>query len=255
MTDQEFGVEDYKVALLALQKAGKLPSSRLNMLAVQYHSEGRDLTAGELASYMGWSYYSTANSNYGVLGKLVGAELLNTDTSDFKKGWWFLSSGEQRADWVGPRFHWTMHPALAQALQELGLVGGPQAEQARLPEIQLPEPELGELLPGVYAEGAVRQVLVNAYERNRAARQAAVRYHGHICAVCDTDLVEFYGPIAAEFIHVHHLKPLSEIGEGYRVNLQTDLIPVCPNCHAMLHRHMPPLTVEELRERIQEAHR
>ena len=158
-----------------------------------------------------------------------------------------------------------MHSALAQALQELGLVGELQAEQVQSSEVQFlkvqspkaqsPEPELGELPPAVYAEGAVRQVLVNAYERNRAARQAAVRYHGHTCAVCDTDLVEFYGSVATGFIHVHHLKPLSEIAEGYRVIPETDLIPVCPNCHAMLHRHTPPLTVEELRQRIQEAHR
>ncbi|WP_206431606.1 HNH endonuclease [Deinococcus psychrotolerans] len=66
---------------------------------------------------------------------------------------------------------------------------------------------------------------------------------------------EFYGPVAYGFIHVHHSKPLSEIGERYTVNPETDLMPVCPNCHAMLHRTQPPLTTEQLRELIQEAHR
>ncbi len=32
------------------------------------------------------------------------------------------------------------------------------------------------------------------------------------------------------FIHVHHLKPLSEVGYEYRVDPIRDLRPVCPNC-------------------------
>ncbi|MGI8748856.1 MAG: HNH endonuclease, partial [Deinococcus sp.] len=94
-----------------------------------------------------------------------------------------------------------------------------------------------------------------AYERNRAARLAAIACHGSICAVCDSDLAEMYGSIASGFIHVHHIRPLSEIRAGYRVDPKNDLVPVCPNCHAMLHRTDPPLPVEALRTLIQEAHR
>ena len=97
-----------------------------------------------------------------------------------------------------------------------------------------------------YIEGATVQVTVNRYERDRKARQAALEWHGYQCKVCGIDMVKVYGEIAKGFIHVHHLIPLSEIKENYRVNPKTDLIPVCPNCHAILHRQDPPLSPEAL---------
>lgn len=52
------------------------------------------------------------------------------------------------------------------------------------------------------------------------------------------------------FIHVHHIVPLHTIKSDYVVNCATDLIPVCPNCHAILHKSVKGkfLTAEELRE-------
>ena len=99
-----------------------------------------------------------------------------------------------------------------------------------------------------YAEGAVKSVLVNAYERNPQARQACIDHYGVRCAVCDFDFESTYGPIGQGFIHVHHIKPLSARGSEYRVDPITDLRPVCPNCHAMLHVSDPPFSIEELEE-------
>lgn len=98
---------------------------------------------------------------------------------------------------------------------------------------------------GRYIEGAVTQVLVNRYERDPAARKACLAEYGCVCAVCHLNFTDWYGDRGAGFIHVHHIKPISEIGASYRVDPLTDLIPVCPNCHAMLHRN-PPISVEEL---------
>jgi len=39
---------------------------------------------------------------------------------------------------------------------------------------------------------------------------------------------------------------LEDIKDEYEVDPINDLRPVCPNCHAMLHRKKPPLTIEEL---------
>lgn len=61
-------------------------------------------------------------------------------------------------------------------------------------------------------------------------------------------MADVYGEIAEGFIHMHHLVPLSAIREEYKLNPQTDLIPVCPNCHAMLHKRHTPFTPDELRE-------
>ncbi len=100
----------------------------------------------------------------------------------------------------------------------------------------------------VYIEGLGRQIVVNAYERNPSARKKCLETHGYTCACCDLTLSNAYGPIADSFIHVHHLKPIAEIGESYSVDPINDLVPVCPNCHAIIHLNNPPLTVCAVRE-------
>lgn len=104
--------------------------------------------------------------------------------------------------------------------------------------------------PELFIEGATKQISVNIYERNPIARKRCIEHFGPVCVVCGFDFYKKYGDIGKGFIHVHHLVPLNEIGEEYQLNPIKDLRPVCPNCHAMLHRRKPPLTIEELKERI-----
>jgi len=99
-----------------------------------------------------------------------------------------------------------------------------------------------------FVEGSTSQVLQTRYERNIYARDACLRHHGYTCKVCELNFEETYGSIGYKFIHVHHLTPVSTIGKEYVVNPVDDLRPVCPNCHAMLHRQSPPLTIEELKQ-------
>jgi len=99
-------------------------------------------------------------------------------------------------------------------------------------------------------EGAASTKLVKVYERDRGARLRCVNYWGWRCFVCSFDFERVYGGLGKEFIHVHHLKPLSEIGGEYHLNPEQDLRPVCPNCHAMLHRSVPALTIEELQRQM-----
>lgn len=103
----------------------------------------------------------------------------------------------------------------------------------------------------VFTEGAATQVTVNRYERDLKARQAALAWHGCLCKICDIDMMKVYGEIAKGFIHIHHLIPLSDIKENYSLDPKKDLIPVCPNCHAMLHRRNPPFSPEELKSIIE----
>ena len=85
-------------------------------------------------------------------------------------------------------------------------------------------------------EGVKEQVAVNRYERSSRARQECINYYGYNCMVCDLNFENEYGEIGKEFIHVHHIVPLSEIGKEYKIDPVKDLRPVCPNCHAMIHR-------------------
>ena len=60
------------------------------------------------------------------------------------------------------------------------------------------------------------------------------------------DFEKKYGEIGKGFIHIHHKKPLSEINEEYEVDPIQDLIPVCPNCHAMIHMKKPAYSIDEI---------
>jgi len=99
-------------------------------------------------------------------------------------------------------------------------------------------------------EGAKQTVVVNKYERDSEARKQCIQHWGVTCQVCGFRFEDFYGDYGAEYIHVHHLKPLSEIGEQYQLNPIDDLRPICPNCHAMIHRSTPALTIDDLKTKL-----
>lgn len=96
-------------------------------------------------------------------------------------------------------------------------------------------------------EGALVRVLASKYERDQLARRKCIEFHGTSCSVCGFSFEFAFGTLGRGFIHVHHLIPLSSIGTEYEVDPVNDLRPVCPNCHAMLHREDPPISIESLR--------
>jgi len=104
--------------------------------------------------------------------------------------------------------------------------------------------------PERYSEGAKTTVTINAIERSAKARRACIQHHGLNCAVCGLNFQTMYGSLGDGFIHVHHIIPVGTVPDEHEINPATDLIPVCPNCHAMIHRVSPPLTVEQLKEML-----
>lgn len=101
-------------------------------------------------------------------------------------------------------------------------------------------------------EGAAKRVWVNQYERNSLARHMCIEKYGCNCFVCGMSFEDVYGDVGENFIHVHHIVPLHKIKQDYVVDGEKDLIPVCPNCHSMLHKEINGkcLTVEELKLRL-----
>jgi len=85
-------------------------------------------------------------------------------------------------------------------------------------------------------EGIRKTIQVNKYERSTVARARCIENRGTTCTICGFDFEKVYGEVGKGFIHVHHIVPIHTIGENYKINYETDLIPVCPNCHAMLHK-------------------
>ena len=99
----------------------------------------------------------------------------------------------------------------------------------------------------IFIEGAVKKVLVNKYERDNKARKKCIEHYGSKCYICEFDFSHIYGAYGEGFIEVHHVKPLSEIKASYVVDPIKDLIPVCSNCHSILHRGKSPLLVSEMK--------
>lgn len=66
------------------------------------------------------------------------------------------------------------------------------------------------------------------------------------------DFEKTYGELGKGFIHIHHVTPISNRDGRYEIEVENDLFPVCPNCHAMLHRRKDStLSIEELKLIIQ----
>ncbi|MES2786145.1 MAG: HNH endonuclease [Pseudomonadota bacterium] len=114
-----------------------------------------------------------------------------------------------------------------------------------------PPSAMGESEQGTsHKEGARKEKRVTFIERNPKARRECLKHYGPQCDVCGLNFINRYGELGAGFMHVHHLTMLSSLAEEADVDPINDLRPVCPNCHSMLHRTKPPLTIEALKARL-----
>jgi putative restriction endonuclease len=233
-----FTVAEYIHGLHAIRK--QINRKQYEMLRAQYAAPNRTVTAPQLAKAVGYPTFGAVNLHYGKLGRRIAEELGRLPKRYGGTYYWFLvlSSGAHSAS----GYLWTMHPALATALEELGIV---KNVESRLPE-EVTSTE-------VFLEGAVRQVTVNAYERDTEARSRCIAHYGTRCFVCDFDFGSSYGESLEGYIHVHHLRQLSDIGGEYEVDPIADLRPVCPNCHAVIHSKKPPYAIEEVKGMLAQA--
>ena len=105
----------------------------------------------------------------------------------------------------------------------------------------------------VLLEGARRRVSVNVYERDRTARVRAIARWGIACVCCGFDFQRAYGSRGVGLIHVHHVVPIASIGTAYLLDPESYIRPVCPNCHAIIHRFDPVLSVEDVKSLLADA--
>lgn len=101
-------------------------------------------------------------------------------------------------------------------------------------------------------EGRKMRVEINRYERSRKNRAACINIFGDSCQVCNVSFLKKYGNLGRGYIEVHHRTPVSLMGAEYALSPELDLIPVCSNCHRMMHREWPPIPPERLREIVEE---
>ena len=103
-----------------------------------------------------------------------------------------------------------------------------------------------------YWEGSLGQETITTHERNIDARNKCIQIKGIKCFVCGFDFEKTYGELGKGYIHVHHVTPMSNKYRKYELNIENDLFPVCPNCHAMLHRNNKLISIEGLKQIIQQ---
>lgn len=117
----------------------------------------------------------------------------------------------------------------------------------------LPLEEIVDLDNEGKSEGKSFYKQVKMYERSRLNRAACIEIHGSKCSICNFCFSQFYGALGEGYIHIHHIVPVSVLGGSYILNPEKDLIPVCPNCHAMIHRLNPALSPDELVKLMKET--
>lgn len=100
-------------------------------------------------------------------------------------------------------------------------------------------------------EGKVKYYYGKKYERDPENRRKAIEYHGTVCKICKFDFEKAYGERGRGYIEIHHIKPLSILEEKTIIDPINDLIPVCANCHRMIHRQKDNiLSVNDMKELV-----
>jgi hypothetical protein len=100
----------------------------------------------------------------------------------------------------------------------------------------------------IYMEGERFSITSTAIERSSKAREACIGRYGHSCYICGFNFGKSFGALGEGFIHVHHKVDISTKKLVHEVDPVKDMIPLCPNCHAMAHRKKPAVPIDKLKK-------
>ena len=106
-----------------------------------------------------------------------------------------------------------------------------------------------------FLEGKLLTRLHKTRERNslltKRKKDYVLQNSGSLeCEVCGFDFQKKYGELGYGFAECHHLISVSEFDQVRKSRID-DLAIVCANCHRMLHRSKPMLSIQELARLIQ----
>jgi 5-methylcytosine-specific restriction enzyme A len=214
------------------------------ILLYLYHSKKHEASGGEIAKALHYVHHAPLNVIVPNFAKRILRKYPRINPPKRANGkiryWHIPFLGTEGKG----KFTWILREELATALSDV----------YALNHDELSYPEEVEDNEVSHVEGGYKQIYVNTYERDPHARKTCLQHHGYTCTVCGFNFEKMYGPIGRGIIHVHHIKPISSYKTQHEVNPMTDLIPVCPNCHAMIHSRKEPLAIEDLRDVIQRKH-
>lgn len=212
-----------------------LTPAHRHVLEALLFAPNHSASAGQLRTLLGLAAVVQVNGAIGRIGRKV-QEVLGSHPDGLAQGeyqWWHvIATGHSTKD---RGFVWQLREEVVAGLLACGFSASGDAMPNEVASTE------------TFGEGAIRRVMVNAYERNPVARVRCIEAHGTVCVVCHFDFSAIYGASAAGFIHVHHIRALSSIRAQYEVDPVEDLRPVCPNCHAVIHMANPPRSIEQVK--------
>lgn len=157
---------------------------------------------------------------------------------------------EKKNSWKNERFGLLLPSVLVSYAKFRAIKEGKDFSRIRPQEIPDPDIELDisdEEIDDL-REGEERDSVSKRFERSRKARKKCIELYGCKCFVCGFDFEAVYGELGKDYIEVHHVWPVSKRRSEYKVNVASDLRPLCSNCHSMVHRKRENvLDVENLR--------
>ena len=238
MSKHVLSEQRYVDALESLVRRGVADSVRL-MLAAHAKAPGRVATFRSLGRTVGFSQRNT-NRIYGQFaGRMRRALRLPAPNIEVLA----ISTAPAPPIDAAEEFSFRMRPAFARALARVDIAKGLRApKRTRLLASER------QRSPEALFDGAIQRSQSTRWERNREARRQCIEHFGTACQVCGLSFGRRYGVLGADFIEVHHSDRHARRQRRRQVDPTVDLVPVCSNCHRMLHRREPPLGVRDLKK-------
>ena len=110
-------------------------------------------------------------------------------------------------------------------------------------------------------EGSLLDKKVKKTQRSLKLREFAIskftKKDGIQCIACGFDFKKNYGSIGEGYIEIHHIKPIFSFADNDFEKTLADavknLVPLCANCHRMVHRqNKNQLTIKQLKKILKE---
>lgn len=213
-----------------------------NILLFIYGQDNYESYGGEMARCLGYIHHAPLNRIIPVFSKRILKTYSDIKPSINRKGnirYWHVPFLGAKGKEI---FSWILRSELVEAIEHCF------SNEIVIFKEKMIKKEKKE----VFFEGAQSKVLIDKYERDKKARRLALEYHGCQCAVCAFDFGKTYGEIGRGKIHIHHKRKISKSDGEYELNPIEDLVPVCPNCHMIIHSKAKPFTIEEMKVLLKE---
>jgi 5-methylcytosine-specific restriction protein A len=212
----------------------------LEILVFLLKADRCESSGGEIARKLNYNHHAPLNKIISDFSKKIIKNYPNIIPPRRKDGsiryWHIPFLGTEGKE----KFTWILRNELKESLLE--------NYDNEYSNLKFPENYIDEI--STFYEGKQNKYLTNTYERNPKARMACLKHYGYKCIICGFDFEKKYGEIGKGIIHVHHVNKISEINGEYKIDPVKDLVPVCPNCHTVIHSKKEMYTINEILEII-----